>query len=200
MTYLGCSSLAGLDEVEGWMIGLWPAVRQVADFGIGKGRMGDVARRTLPLARLVGCDTYRPAVEYCRERGYDATYKLSLQAFAEHDEARQAQLWLFGDVLEHVVREEALEALSKTPDWALLRIPVGPFPQGQWADNPHEAHLWSFVPSDLKEVPELRVVQIVVVPYGKKIATLPTFRDAGDHAEYETVKGYIGNVLARRRS
>lgn len=55
-------------------------------------------------------------------------------------------LAIFGDVVEHLPRDRAVAMVLRLPwRYALISIPLGPYPQGPSEGNPHEAHLstWS---------------------------------------------------------
>lgn len=122
----------------------WPPVRSVLDVGPGAGAWRRTLGPVLPGARWTALEIWAPYVErFELAELYDAV---------EVADARDWQppgiydLAIFGDVVEHMTKAEALAMLARIP-WrmALVSVPIVPYPQGPSEGNPYEAHVatWS---------------------------------------------------------
>lgn len=122
----------------------WPLVRTVLDVGPGAGAWRDVLGPLLPGAHWTALEIWEPYVERFRlaER-YDAVEVADARAWtapAPYD------LAIFGDVIEHMTKTEAVALVECLP-WrlALVSLPIVEYPQGPSEGNPYEAHIatWS---------------------------------------------------------
>lgn len=203
--YLGSSIGQGRHHVGRWLKE-HPA-STVADFGMGSGKYGEVLRRALPSARIVGCDGYLPAVQSHVGNGspYDEVYCALAEEFACRPEA-QAEVWAFGDVLEHLpearvdfVMRKALERKVRN---VLFSIPVGLWPQRAHPRNHLEEHLWSFYPSKIASWGGWAVEVAAVVSVGKlRGEDRRVYLDAEDRVEYrQHVEEFLGHFVLRQTS
>lgn len=195
----GSSAHKGMPMVRSWLKELRGQITTAVDFGIGQGYLGEQVRRYAAPGRLIGCDVYAPVVELAREREpaiYDEVHLSSLLDFVQHAPSGKGVLWSFGDVLEHVpeaAAHEVLSARSPGPEYILLRIPVGPYPQKGNKLNPAEAHLWTFFPDVLPKLKlDVRGAHIAPLQLGK-----PTFFDTEYRELYDAPFSYLGNFLIR---
>lgn len=166
----GGSSNAGLESlisVLGSMQGE-DRIRRAVDFGCGAGKIGRFLRSNLPLFLLEGVDVWEPTVTRRSEETPPVYHIVTRQDFAEVFEGGEegvlyekylkhwllADLWFFGDCLEHIDRETAFKIMNYPggPRFIAVRIPVGEWEQGPVHENEAECHRWSFLPDDLKEI------------------------------------------------
>lgn len=122
-------------------------IKTVLDCGAGDGGYERLLRAYKPeVERLDAVEVWEANIEKHELRSrYDNVY---------HDDIRKHldyayDLVIFGDVLEHMTRREAID----TWEWArsqakyvLLSLPIIPFPQDGIEDNPYEVHVtpdWS---------------------------------------------------------
>lgn len=174
----------------------------VVDFGCGGGSFGQLVRKhAVPTVRLVGCDGYEPSVELCRTLGYNEVYLSNMVEFSTRPEA-DGEVWMFGDVLEHLDEKRAdfvLETARKRGvEAVLISIPVGPYPQGAPKHNPLEEHRWTFWPSKLAEwkalwTPELFAV-VAVAGDKRRPDHVGDFRDL---PEYQAAREHIGHLILK---
>lgn len=120
------------------------SINNIVDVGCGEGTYRDLLGPHLPGARWTGVEVWKPYVE---QFGLEAKYdRLIVEDCRRVDYAAlgPVDLAIFGDILEHMVREEARtvveRALAVAP-LVLISIPVVDFPQGPTGGNPYEAHV-----------------------------------------------------------
>lgn len=123
--------------------------RSIVDIGAGTGKWGRILR---PHAeRLVAIEAWRPTVESARLTDlYDEVVVANVMAtngWREYDVA------IFGDVLEHLRREQAIEIIDRLRSAGVrlfLTVPITPCPQdGAVYGNPYETHLDQWTEADL---------------------------------------------------
>lgn len=139
-TLSACSDLAGY--------------KTVVDVGAGVGLWQRFLKRHTPNAYWVAVEIWGPYVEQykLRER-YDETVIADIR----HMLLYEADLYIFGDVLEHMPASEALTVWNRArqvSDWLICCLPVEHYDQGPWEGNPYESHLaqWDTA-SVLKQFP-----------------------------------------------
>lgn len=120
-------------------------VMSVADVGAGAGTARDFY--DFPGARWTAIEIWPAYVTRfgLRER-YDEVIVTDVR---ELDPLPEADLYLFGDVLEHMPEADALALWGrarKAARWLVISLPVLPYPQGPEFGNPHEEHVaqWTF--------------------------------------------------------
>lgn len=201
--YLGSSLTQGRHYVGRWLRE-HPAAT-VADFGVGSGKYGEMIRRALPDARIVGCDGHLQAAQSHRGNGspYDEVYHALAEEFARRPEA-EAEVWAFGDVLEHLLEPRAdfvlRKALERGVRNVLISIPVGLWPQQAQPRNHLEEHLWTFYPSKVAGWTGWEAEVAAVVSVGKfKGPERRVYFDLEDRAEYrQHVDEFLGHFVLRR--
>lgn len=121
-------------------------IRTIVDFGPGEGTYSTLGRHIIPSAEWVGVEVFEPYIER-----YDLLQKYDdvLIGNMKDIEIDQCDLAIFGDVLEHVTAQEAVDVLEYMATRArhiYVSCPIVPAPQGPSHGNDHEAHLhdWSF--------------------------------------------------------
>lgn len=118
---------------------------RVLDIGAGSGtwtRYLKAAHPFLPWvtkAKFGAVEIFRPYAErYSYETLYDWSYFVDIRK-----ELFYSDLFIFGDVLEHMEMEEAYDVVRNRChfQYALISLPIGEYPQEGTEENPHEAHV-----------------------------------------------------------
>lgn len=115
----------------------------IIDAGAGEGTHSVLARHTRLDARWVAVERFEPYVErFLLGEKYDDVLVTDIRMW--QPELEDGYTILFGDILEHLPREDAVKLL----DWHMARaahvyvsVPIVYAPQGECFGNPHEAHL-----------------------------------------------------------
>jgi len=123
-------------------------IRRVVDVGAGSGTYRKLLINEGPGATWVAVEAWKPNIgEYALETLYDEVL---------NEDVRQVDfttlgpdLVVFGDVLEHMTKEEAQEVVGRalaTARYVMISIPIIHYPQGEIDGNPFERHVkedWS---------------------------------------------------------
>lgn len=127
-------------------------LRDILDVGPGRGTWYDLLHTFFPEARFHGIEIYHPYLEryrlgskYWHLRCEDASDpELDISPWAAVD------LAIFGDVIEHIERQRAIEMVWRLP-WvhALISLPIGEYIQGPEGGNPHEAHVETWTEQEI---------------------------------------------------
>jgi hypothetical protein len=115
--------------------------RHIVDVGAGAGTARDFYGPEFPGARWTAIEIWEP---YVAMFGLDARYDSVVVADVREADLPSADLYLLGDVLEHMSAGDALRVWGRAglaAPWLVLSLPVLPYPQGPEFGNPHEAHL-----------------------------------------------------------
>lgn len=130
-------------ENAAWMLDQIQAhdIHTILDVGPGKGTYGHELRAAGHHAHLTASEIWPAYVELFGLRDlYDTVHVEDIR----RRNAFQFDLVIFGDVLEHMTKEDAVTVWGKVREQArhaLISIPVVHFPQGEEYGNPHEAHV-----------------------------------------------------------
>jgi len=122
-----------------WLTEIQPVT--VLDVGSGAGAYGQIARTISSVGRVDAVEAWEP---YLAEFGLRNLYD---NVFVEDVRDRQDFTYdvvIFGDVLEHMTKEDALriyELARIQAKWILFSIPIIHLPQGAYAGNPFEIHV-----------------------------------------------------------
>jgi cyclopropane fatty-acyl-phospholipid synthase-like methyltransferase len=112
----------------------------ILDVGAGRGAYATILFPYLPKARFDAVEVWEPYIEQYRlHRKYNNVFNIDAR---EHDDF-DYDLVIFGDVLEHMSKEDALkiwERVSKQARFALISIPIVHMPQDEIDGNPYEVH------------------------------------------------------------
>jgi hypothetical protein len=131
--------------------------KRVFDFGFGAGKYGEfVHQETKGIA--FGCDVWKPAIDvqnmFCNKYKYQEVYLEDIRVAVHGEVAQSCDLWIFGDVLEHLPKEDVTNVLGAVLDRnVIIAIPIGEYPQGELYGNSAEKHLWSCSVDDVKSWP-----------------------------------------------
>lgn len=119
----------------------------IIDAGAGEGTHSVLARHTRLDSRWVGVEIHEPYVDrFNLGSKYDDVIVEDIRTWRP---ALTDYTILFGDVLEHLEKEEALALLAfhiTQADDIYISVPIIDSPQGECFGNKHEAHLhqWTF--------------------------------------------------------
>jgi hypothetical protein len=106
---------------------------------------------------------------------------------------KQYDMFLFGDVLEHVEKGMAIRLIMAALNYSrylAIRIPVGLYTQQGKFGNPFEAHRWSFYPMILEEKSlEWNCEFCLISPL---VPHCPSFEDLKYRIEYEENHAWVG--------
>jgi len=133
----------------------------VLDVGAGRGAYATILYPFLPNLVIDALEVWGPYIEkYGLEKKYRNVY---LADAREHDDYGY-DLVIFGDILEHMPKEDALslwDKVSQQANFALISIPIVHMPQDEIDGNPYEVHEeedWSVesVLAEFKNIVEYR--------------------------------------------
>lgn len=120
--------------------------RTILDVGPGAGRYASLTRSVLPEVNITGLEIFEPYVErFGLNNLYDEVIVQDVRECTNFN----YDLTIFGDVLEHMTEEEAIEVWSKARKQSrncIISIPTIHYPQGESEGNIHEVHVkddWS---------------------------------------------------------
>jgi hypothetical protein len=124
----------------GWLLGeLKP--KTIIDVGPGAGKYGQIAKEILPECHTTAVEIWAPYIkQFNLEQIYDRVDVCDGRIYPYP----KVDLIIFGDVLEHLSRTDALELwkrISKKTKYAMISIPVIHYPQGDVEGNPYEIHI-----------------------------------------------------------
>ncbi len=132
---------------KSWAADIYAVVQpsRVIDIGPGAGMWSD-ALRPRHRARWTGVEVWEPYVEkYGLREKYDEIVIADVRKYFFQEVPGESSLVIMGDVLEHILQEEAeriLAYLSSTGCHLLVSVPIIHYEQGALEGNPHETHLW----------------------------------------------------------
>jgi len=132
-------------------------IKTVLDVGPGFGTYARILRDNpgarKNLERLDAVEVWQPYVEqYHLNRHYDVVYIEDIRNVAKGSrrDISGYDLIIFGDVLEHMTREESLAVwdwASRNAKYAMISVPIIHWPQ-EGTENPYEAHLQEDLDAD----------------------------------------------------
>lgn len=121
----------------------------VVDVGCGSGTYHDLLAADLPGAHWTGVEVWEPYVErYALRQKYDKVAVSDARLF-DFASVAPASIVLFGDVVEHMTKAEAVGVIERAravAPYVMISIPVVPYPQDEIEGNPYEVHVkddWS---------------------------------------------------------
>lgn len=113
----------------------------IIDIGPGAGKYGKLARQYSDTVQTTAVEIWAPYVEEFNLRDiYNTVHICDARIYPNYS----ADLVIFGDILEHMKKEEAIalwERVSKEAKAAMISIPIIHFPQGAEHNNPYETHI-----------------------------------------------------------
>jgi SAM-dependent methyltransferase len=115
--------------------------KTVLDVGAGAGKYGSLVKELLPNAQVDAVEIWAPYIkEFELEKIYNKVYICDATIFPNY----KYDLVIFGDVLEHMSKMDAMYVWSRAQSEAksaLISIPIIHFPQGESHGNPYEEHV-----------------------------------------------------------
>ena len=115
--------------------------KSVLDVGAGAGAYGKLARAINPEALIDAIEVWTP---YIAEFGLHNIYNNVFNYEAKDHNNWAYDVVIFGDVLEHMSKDEAFELYKRASEqcsYILFSIPIVHLPQGAWGGNPYETHV-----------------------------------------------------------
>lgn len=134
------SENGGKQESADWVIS--QNIKTVLDVGPGRGTYANLFKaRKVDLEILDGVEVWEPYIEkYDLNNKYTNIFIADIRDWGNF----KYDLVIFGDVLEHMTKEEAIlvwEKTSKSAKHAIISIPTIHYPQGESGGNPYERHV-----------------------------------------------------------
>ena len=120
-------------------------VKTVIDVGAGGGSARDFFQPHFAGSHWTAVEIWRPYIpRFLLAERYDAVIAADIRALP----LPEADLYIFGDVMEHMAAGDAVAVWDRArlaARWLVLSLPVTCYPQGESEGNPFEAHLhhWS---------------------------------------------------------
>lgn len=121
-------------------------ITSMLDIGAGAGIYGKLFREHFPKAQREAVEAWEP---YIAEYRLNDLYQVVHHTDVKNHSNFNFDIVIFGDVLEHMTKSEALEIWEKTAKsakFALISIPIVHYPQDEVFNNPYEKHVkddWS---------------------------------------------------------
>jgi len=120
--------------------------KTVLDVGCGAGANLEFYQPWWPESKWTGLEVFGPYIDrfFLFDR-YDSLIYGDVRSLTNFNYS----LVIFGDVLEHMSRDEALNVLDRAleaAEYVVVALPIIHYPQGAIAGNEHETHLsdWTF--------------------------------------------------------
>lgn len=119
-------------------------VESVLDVGVGSGTYYDSLNPAYPSLKWTGIEIWAPYIEtYALAQKYDPLVVADV-AYVDYAKLPPAQVAFFGDILEHMAADVAVQAVSEClrhARFVFISIPIVHFPQGEYDGNPYERHV-----------------------------------------------------------
>lgn len=126
------------------ILGVYP--QSILDIGAGSGTYADALRQRHYSGNIDAVEVWQP---YIDEFQLNNKYRTVFNSDVRDIERFDYDIVIFGDILEHMSKEDACEVwdrVSRTADYALIAIPIIHYHQGAINNNPYEEHVkddWS---------------------------------------------------------
>jgi len=118
----------------------------VLDVGAGSGTYHDALKDSGYTGHIDALEIWQPYVnKFGLEKKYRKVYTEDVRMFSDFN----YDVVIFGDILEHMTKEQALsvwDKVSSQANYALIAIPIIHYHQGELDGNPYEEHVkddWS---------------------------------------------------------
>jgi cyclopropane fatty-acyl-phospholipid synthase-like methyltransferase len=151
-----------------WLVGQLRELNlsSLLDVGAGSGTYGRMFAQHFPSVSRTAIEVWK---NYVYNYDLFGVYRtIHLVDVRYHDDFNY-DIVIFGDILEHMSKEDALEVWGKVASqakYAVISIPIIHYPQDSYEGNPYEAHVkddWSHeeVLETFTEIKEYKTSQIV---------------------------------------
>lgn len=163
--------------------------KSVLDVGAGAGKHGKMVRVLYPEARIGAIEPTKAYIDdYELREVYDELYEMDLMSYCDKQASDRHDVVIFGDVLEHFFRSQAIDYLDYFLYRAQWVIAIWPsqMPQDAWEGNGYEIHKNNFSLLDLASKFD--------VQYYKKVFGWFHWNDAEmTHCwyNYSVMRGYV---------
>ncbi|MBS5800264.1 MAG: hypothetical protein KID02_10995 [Clostridiales bacterium] len=149
--------------------------RSILDVGVGFGRWGITSREFLEIwagkvkkedwkTEIHGIEAFKENIEYYHYYFYDKILNMDAKDYLLGCK-RNYDLIIYGDVLEHFEKEDAIQLLDKSlkiAKYVLINIPIGSsWEQDELYDNPYEKHKSEWQVEDFSRYPIVREREFV---------------------------------------
>ena len=118
----------------------------ILDIGAGSGTYSDALKDSDYIGIIDAVEIWQPYIDkFELHSKYRNVYESDVRLFDNFD----YDVVIFGDILEHMTKEQALnvwEKVAAQADYALIAIPIIHYHQGELDGNPYEEHVkddWS---------------------------------------------------------
>lgn len=162
---------------------------RILDVGVGSGKHSELIRNSGYTGILDGIE---PTESYIKEfdlsNKYNTIFPVTLQEFIKTEYKFQYDVAIFGDVLEHLFRSEAIDYIDYflyKCKWLLIAWPNN-MAQDDYGGNHHEIHKSNFTINDLTQKFD---VQYYVKNFCYYNDNNPYLSDA--FLNYTVIKGYL---------
>jgi cyclopropane fatty-acyl-phospholipid synthase-like methyltransferase len=144
------SSNAGKKQIRQWISNI--EVNKVLDVGCGEGTYPKLLKQQYPILNNAEWWGIEAWAKYIEEFNLTELYNNIINEDVRKvnwDSIPNFDLIIFGDVLEHMTKEESQELVSKAitkSRYIIISIPIVHAPQGAYEGNPFEIHVkdnWS---------------------------------------------------------
>jgi len=113
----------------------------ILDIGAGSGTYADALKENNYTGTIDAVEVWPQYIEkYFLKKKYRFVYNEDVRQFKNFD----YDVVIFGDILEHMTKDEAIkvwEKVSSQADYALIAIPIIHYHQGEIDGNPYERHI-----------------------------------------------------------
>lgn len=139
------STYNGKDIIIRWL-NVNKSIKSAVDFGAGSGWYGKTLKYCRPDIKITAIEAHDPYLDrFNLKQIYDTVISGKIELVKWPD----ADLAIFGDVLEHIQKAQAIEIVKVAEQRyknIIINIPIGHWPQGSSHGNELEAHLseWTF--------------------------------------------------------
>jgi len=158
---MASSSPVLIPAIAKWIWNIRPET--ILDVGVGFGRYGFLCREILDVwssryfkkdwkVRIDGVEIFPDFITDVHRYLYDSIFIEDINVFI--NKMDNYDLVIFGDVLEHMQKDAALNLVKETRKkckWILIQSPVGEMKQDVVLGNVYEKHLSAFYPEDFLE-------------------------------------------------
>jgi predicted RNA methylase len=121
-------------------------IKTIIDFGAGAGKYGKIIKKINNNIKVIAVEVWE---ENIHRFNLSSVYDEIICGDLKNIEWKEADLAIFGDVIEHFYKEDSLKIIDRAKrkyKKIIIVIPIGLFEQGAFEGNPFEEHksTWEF--------------------------------------------------------
>jgi len=130
-------------ETKPWIIEkiINSPIETVLDVGAGIGNYSDLLSAAGWSGKITALEVWEPYIEkYNLKEKYELVINLDVRNNTDY----RYDLVIFGDILEHMTKEDAIKVWKSAGEqakYAVIAIPTTHYPQGHLEHNPYEEHI-----------------------------------------------------------